>query len=176
VLVDSPISPNDDDRDGVRGEWGCACEGDRGTIGDIGAMIPSALRDDDRRRPGIKPNSNRGSKERDRCTAGGRDVAEMNGELIVSRVPSCVFSTNAPGEKVLTGILTGCRERIVVGAQAEEKEQRCEPDADPKEGRHITEGGRFHHGPAAICLVRHLTHLVRDMCEMEEPHKMVDDD
>jgi hypothetical protein len=25
-------------------------------------------------------------------------------------------------------------------------------------------------------LVRHLTRLVRDMCEMEEPHKMVDDD
>lgn len=82
---------------------------------------------------------------------------------------------NAPGAES-TGILTGCRERIVVGAQAEEKEQRCEPDADPKEGRHITEGGRFHHGPAAICPVRHLTRLVGDMCEMEEPHKMVDDD
>jgi len=75
-----------------------------------------------------------------------------------------------------TGILTGCRQRIVVGAQAEEKEQRCEPDADPKKGRHITEGGRFHHGPAAVCLVGHLTCVVRDMCEMEEPHKMVDDD
>jgi hypothetical protein len=24
--------------------------------------------------------------------------------------------------------------------------------------------------------VRHLTRLVGDMCEMEEPHKMVDDD
>jgi hypothetical protein len=65
VLVDSQASPNDDDRDGVRGERGYVCEGDSGTIGDIGAMIPSALRDDDRRRPGIKPNSNRGSKERD---------------------------------------------------------------------------------------------------------------
>lgn len=98
VLVYSPTSPNDDDRDGVRGEWGwCACEGDSGTSGDIGAMIPSALRDDDRRRPGIKPNSKRGSKERDLCIVGGKDVAEMEGELIVSRMPSCVFNTNAPG-------------------------------------------------------------------------------
>jgi hypothetical protein len=87
-----------------------------------------------------------------------------------------VFSIrSAPGTKSY-GILTGCRERVVVGAQAEEKEQRYEPDADPKEGRHITEGGHFHHRPAAICLVRHLTCVVCDMCEMEEPHKMVDDD
>jgi hypothetical protein len=89
-----------------------------------------------------------------------------------------VFQHERTGGEELPGILTGCGERIVVGAQAEEKEQRCEPDADPKEGRHITEGGRFHHGPAAICLVRlrHLTRPVRDMCEMEEPHEMVDDD
>lgn len=101
VLVDSPTSPNDDDRDGVRGEWGCACEGDSGTSGDIGAMIPSALREDDRRRPGIKPNSNRGSKERDRCIVGGKGVAERKGELVVSRGPSCVFNRNALGAKVL---------------------------------------------------------------------------
>ena len=90
VLVDSPTSPNDDDRDGVRGEWGCACEGDSGTSGDIGARIPSALRDDDRRRPGIKPNSNRGSKERVLCIVGGNDVGEMEGEFIMSRVPTVV--------------------------------------------------------------------------------------
>jgi len=87
VLVDSPISLNDDDRDGVRGERGCPCEGDSGTTGDIGAIIPSALRDDDRRRPGMKPNSNRGSKERDRCIVGGKDDAAMEGEFMVSRVP-----------------------------------------------------------------------------------------
>jgi hypothetical protein len=104
ALVDSPtvISPNDDDRDGVRGEWGCASEGDSGTSGDIGAMIPSVLRDDDRRRPGIKPNSNRGSKERDRCIVGGKDVAEMEGEFIVSRVPKLCFQYDcAGGRKVL---------------------------------------------------------------------------
>lgn len=174
VLVDSQASPNDDDRDGVRGEWGYACAGE--TTGDIGAMIPpSALRDDDRRRPGIKPNSNRGSKERDFCIVGEKVVAAREGEFVVSRVPRCVSIRTDRGRKS-TRILTGCRKRIVVGAQAEEKEQRCEPDADPKESRHITEGRCFHHGPAAICLVRHLTRLVRDMCEMEEPHKMVDDD
>jgi hypothetical protein len=90
VLVYSQASPNDDDRDEVRGERGYACEGDSGTIGDIGAMIPSALRDVDRRRPGMKPNSNRGSKERDLCIAGGKGVAGMEGEFMVSRVPSCV--------------------------------------------------------------------------------------
>jgi hypothetical protein len=52
VLVDSITSPYDDDREWVRGERGCACEGDSGTTGDIGAMMPSAVRDDDRRRPG----------------------------------------------------------------------------------------------------------------------------
>jgi hypothetical protein len=71
---------------------------------------------------------------------------------------------------------TGCRERIVVGTQAQEKEQRCEPYADPKEGRHVSKCGRFDHGPAAICLARQLTRLVRDMCEMEEPHEVVNDD
>lgn len=174
--VDSQASPNDEDRDGVRGEWGYACGGD--DSGDIGAIIPSALRDDDRRRPGIKPNSSRGSRERDLCIVGVKDVvAERAGEFMVSRVPSLRFNTNAPGEaKKSAGILTGRRERIVVGAQAEEKEQRREPDADPKESRHVTEGGRLQHGPAAICLVRQLARLVRDMCEVEEPHKMVDDD
>src|SRR6266478_645782 len=90
VLVDSPISPNDGDRDGVGGERRYACDGDGGTTGDIGAMIPSALRDDDRRRPGMKPNSNRGSKERDRCTEGGKGGAETEGEFTGSREPSCV--------------------------------------------------------------------------------------
>ena len=71
---------------------------------------------------------------------------------------------------------TGCRERVIVSTQAQEKEERCEPDADPEEGRHVSEGGRFHHGPAAIRLTRHLTRLVRNMCEIEEPHEMVDDD
>jgi hypothetical protein len=100
VLVYSPASPNDDDRDGVRGERGCPCEGDSGTSGDIGAMIPSALRDDDRRRPGIKPNSNRGSKEReerDRCIVGEKDGAATEGEFMMSRVPSCVFNTKRTG-------------------------------------------------------------------------------
>ena len=88
VLVDSQASPNDDDRDGVSGERGYA--GDGGTSGDIGAMIPSAFRDDDRRRPGIKPNSNRGSRERDFCIVGEKDLGAMEGEFMVSRVPSCV--------------------------------------------------------------------------------------
>jgi hypothetical protein len=101
VLVDSPTSPNDDDRDGVKGEWGRASEGDSGTSGDIGVIIPSALRDDDRRRPGIKPNNNRGSKERDLCIVGGKDAAEMEGELMVSRVPSCVFNTKRTGDEKL---------------------------------------------------------------------------
>jgi hypothetical protein len=48
-------------------------------------MIPSAVRDDDRRRPGTKPNSNRGSEARDRCPEGGKDVTE--GELTVSIEP-----------------------------------------------------------------------------------------
>lgn len=86
MLVDSITSPYDDDREWVRGERGCACEGDSGTTGDIGAMIPSAFRDDDRRRPGTKPNSNRGSEERDRCPEGGNDATE--GELAVSRMPA----------------------------------------------------------------------------------------
>lgn len=90
VPVDSPTSPNDDVRDGVRGERGYACEGDCGTGGDIGAMIPSALRDDDRRRPGIKPDNNRGSKERVRCIVGGKDDAAMEGEFMESRGPNCV--------------------------------------------------------------------------------------
>jgi hypothetical protein len=89
VPVDSQTSPYDDDRDRVRGAWGCACEGDSGIPGDIGARSPpSALRDDDRRRPGIKPNSNRGSKERDRCILGGKDDATIEGEFMTSRVPS----------------------------------------------------------------------------------------
>jgi hypothetical protein len=138
-------------------------------------MIPSALRDDDRRRPGMKPNSNRGSNERDFCIVGENVIATREGEFVVSRVPKCVSIRTHRGAKS-AGILTGRRKRIVVRAQAEEKEQRCEPDADPKESRHVTEGGRFHHGSAAICLVRYLTRLVRDMCEVEEPHKMVDDD
>jgi hypothetical protein len=91
VLVDWPVSPNDDDRDGVRGERGSPCEGDdSGATGDNGAMIPSALRGDDRRRPGMKPDSNRGSKERDRCIVGGKDVVAKQGEFMVSCVPSCV--------------------------------------------------------------------------------------
>jgi hypothetical protein len=97
VLVDSQASPNDEDRDGVRGEWLYACGG---VSGDIGAMIPSALRDDDRRRPGIKPNSNRGSKERDLCIVGEKDVAAREGELMLSRVPTCVLiRTHHGGEK-----------------------------------------------------------------------------
>lgn len=176
VLVDSPTSPNDDVRDGVRGEWGYACEGDCGTTGDIGAMIPSALRDGDRRRPGIKPDKSRGSKERVLCIVGGKDDAVMEGEFTESRLPSRASIRTHRGAKLL-GQLTGCRQRVVIGAQAEEKEQRCEPDADPEEGRHVTKGWRFHHGPAAaICLSRHLTLLVCDACEVEEPHEMVDDD
>lgn len=88
MLVDSPTSPNDDDRDGVRGERGCPSAGDSGASGDVGARIPSAFRDDDRRRPGIKPDSNRGSKERVRCIAGEKDAAAIEGEFMASRVPS----------------------------------------------------------------------------------------
>ena len=77
VVLESIItSPYDDDRDGVRGERGYACEGDCGTTGDRGAMMPSALRDDDRRNPGTKPKSTRRSEERDRCPAGGKDATE----------------------------------------------------------------------------------------------------
>ena len=79
-------------------------------------------------------------------------------------------------KKEKAGRHTGCRERIVVGTQAQKKEQRREPDADPEEGRHVSKGGHFHHGPTVICLTSHLTRLVRDMCEMEEPKEMVDDD
>jgi hypothetical protein len=84
VLVESTTSPYDDDRDGVRGERGYACEGDRGTTGERGAMMPSAVRDDDRRKPGTKPKNNRRSEERDRCPEGGKDV----GECTASREPS----------------------------------------------------------------------------------------
>lgn len=79
-------------------------------------------------------------------------------------------------ENERVGQPTRCRERIVVSTQAQEKEERCEPDADPEEGRHVSEGGGVHHGPAAIRLTRHLACLVRNMCEIEEPHEMVDDD
>lgn len=82
MLVDSPTSPYDDDRECVRGERGYACEGDSETRGDIGAIIPSLVRDDDRRRAGTMPNSNRGSEERE----GGMDVTE--GEFTGSREPS----------------------------------------------------------------------------------------
>jgi hypothetical protein len=137
-------------------------------------MIPSAVRDDDRRRPGTKPNSNRGSEARDRCPEGGKDVTE--GELTVSIEPRCFQYKRNEVKRERVGEPTGCRERIVVGTQAQEKEERCEPDADPEEGRHVSEGGRFHHGPAAIRLTRHLTRLVCNTCEIEEPHEMVDDD
>ena len=136
--------------------------------------MPSAVRDDDRRKPGTKPKSNRRSDERDRCPDGGKDV----GECTASREPRCLLvQTRRDEEKKRKRLRhTGCRERIVVGTQAQEKEQRREPDTDPKEGCHVSKGGRFDHGPAAICLARQLTRLVRDMCEMEEPQKVVDDD
>lgn len=102
MLVDSPASPNDDDRDdGIRGERGYTCEGDSGASGDRGAMIPSAVfRDDDRRRPGMKPNSNRGSNERDRCIVGEKDVGAMQGEFMLSKVPNCVSIRAYPGVNV----------------------------------------------------------------------------
>lgn len=87
-----------------------------------------------------------------------------------------VFRYECTEDEKIGRILTGCWERIVVGTQAQEKKQRCEPDADPKEGCHVSEGGHFHHEPATICLAPYLTRLVRGMCEMEEPHEMVDDD
>jgi len=87
VLVNSQASPNDDDRDGARGDRGYTCDGTGETTGDIGAMIPSALRDVDRRRPGMKPNSNRGSSERDFCIVGENDVATTEGEFMASRAP-----------------------------------------------------------------------------------------
>jgi hypothetical protein len=99
VLVNSQASPNDDDRDGVRGETGYTCEGAGETTGDIGAMIPSAFRDDDRRRPGIKPDSNRGSNERDFCIEGEKDVGTMEGEFMASRVPSHASIRAHGGEK-----------------------------------------------------------------------------
>jgi len=79
-IITSPY--DDDDRDGVRGVTGYACEGDSGTAGDGGAMMPSGVRDDDRRILGTKPKSSRKSEERDRCPDGGKDATE--GEFTAS--------------------------------------------------------------------------------------------
>ena len=82
MLGDSPTSPCDDDRVGVRGKRGIALDGESGRMpGEGGAMMPSAPRDDSRRMLGAKPNIRRKSEERERCM-GGKDWAD--GEMTVS--------------------------------------------------------------------------------------------
>ena len=122
-LVGSSTSPWDVARVGVRGGKLWACEGDSGGIpGEGGAMRPSALRDDARRSPGMKPNIRRKSDERagrGRCTELGKEAAE--GELTASREPGVALGVSAIGEGELRE-LTGCGKGVVVRAQAQEEE------------------------------------------------------
>ena len=125
TLVGSRTSPWDVVRVGVRGEKLCVCEGDCGGMpGDGGAMRPSALRDDARRRPGTKPSIKRRSGERPRadpwrCAEEEKEAAE--GVPTPSRVP-WVLRVSAIAERRGKGELTGCGKGVVVRAQAQEKE------------------------------------------------------
>ena len=125
ALVGSRTSPWDVVRVGVRGEKVCVCEGDCGGMpGDGGAMRPSALRDDARRRPGTKPSIKRRSGERPRadpwrCAEEEKEAAE--GVPTPSREPGRL-GVSAIVERRGKGELTGCGKGVVVRAQAQEKE------------------------------------------------------
>jgi hypothetical protein len=125
ALVGSSTSPWDAARVGVRGEKLCVCEGDCGGIpGDGGAMRPSALRDDARRKPGTKPNIMRNSDERPRagrarCAEVWKEPAE--GAPTPSMEPVGMRERYWRGRGRVGG-LTGCGKSIVVRAQAQKEE------------------------------------------------------
>jgi len=77
--------------------------------------------------------------------------------------------------KVDVARLTRCGERIVIRAQAQEEEERGEPDADREERRHLSERWRPHHGPATIRLACGVVRLVREAREVKEPDEVVYD-
>jgi len=79
-------------------------------------------------------------------------------------------------EKVEVARLTRCGEGVVVRAQAQEEEERGEPDADREERRHLSERWGLHHGPAAIRLARGVVRVLREAREVEEPNEVVHDD
>lgn len=80
------------------------------------------------------------------------------------------------GGRNQTTRLTRCWKRVVVSAQAQEEEERSEPDADREERGHLSERGRAHDGSAAVGVVRGMMRLVREAGEVEEPEEVVGDD
>jgi hypothetical protein len=79
------------------------------------------------------------------------------------------------GETQTTG-LTRRWKRGVVSAQAQEEEERSEPNADREERGHLSERGRAHDGSAAVGVVRGMMRLVREAGEVEEPEEADGDD
>jgi hypothetical protein len=75
-----------------------------------------------------------------------------------------------------TARLTRCRKRVVVSAQAQEEEERGEPDADREKRGHLSERGRFGDGSAAVGMVSGIMGLMREAGEVEEPEEVVNDD
>lgn len=122
ALVGSRTSPWDAVRVGVRGEKLCVCEGDCGGMpGEGGAMRPSALRDDARRRPGTKPNIRRRSGERPRVRCAEEEKEAAEGAPTPSREPEGL-RVSAIVERRGNGELTGCGKGVVVRAQTQEEE------------------------------------------------------
>jgi hypothetical protein len=103
AFVGSSTSPWEAARVGVRGEKLWVCEGDCGGMpGDGGAMRPSALRDDARRRPGTKPSITRRSDERPRpgcgrCADVWKEAAEVG--PTPSMEPGCLRVSASIGEE-----------------------------------------------------------------------------
>jgi hypothetical protein len=75
-----------------------------------------------------------------------------------------------------TARLTRCRKRVVVSAQAQEEEERGEPDADREKRGHLSERGRSGDGSAAVGVLSGIMRLMREAGEVEEPEEVVNDD